>query len=42
MSKKLLIYCKDCKKKTEHVDQGGDIRPDKRYYCAKCRTANPK
>jgi len=37
----MKIQCKSCKKETDHVNQGNDIRPDKRYYCSVCRTSNP-
>lgn len=42
MSKNLLIYCKKCKKETEHTDVGRDIRSDRRYYCKICRKCNEK
>ena len=42
MNKKLLIFCKKCKKETDHEDQGRDIRPDRRYFCKICKRCNEK
>lgn len=42
MAKKIMIKCKKCKKETEHIDYGADVRPDRRYNCKVCRTANEK
>lgn len=38
----MTIFCRVCEKETDHVDQGNDIRPDRRYYCSVCRNTNPK
>lgn len=38
----MKIYCNNCKTNTTHVDQGPDIRPDKRFYCIICRKSNSK
>lgn len=37
---KMKLYCKSCKKETDHIDQGNDIPKNKRYYCSLCRTSN--
>jgi ribosomal protein L44E len=38
----MKIYCKKCKKETEHTDYGSDIRPDRRYNCKECKSSNQK
>ena len=42
MANKLkLIYCRTCKRTTNHEDEGVDVKPTHRYVCIECLSCNP-
>ena len=36
----MKLYCKKCKKETDHIDFGKDMRPDRHYNCKICKSSN--